>query len=281
MSKNQYQIYGIASGICAEKYGSQLGVWDIYYSLKNISLEMKNIFYNDSTKSKLDSIEDIAPLYKQVNQEVLKNYSKDTKYLFYTGDHANGIAVWSSIANAKQKDIGLIWVDAHLDCHTPESSDSKNVHGMPISHLLGYGDERLTSLLKNKFKPENICYVATRDYEEAELNFVKKHNIKVFFMKNITEENINDVFTSAIEYVTKNTKNFGISLDMDSMSPEFTPGTGCYNPNGLSLKDVLFNIKKASTHEKFIGLEITEYNPILDENRKTFNAVLEITRTIS
>lgn len=280
MGKKNYQIYGIASGICAEKYGSQLGVWDIYYSLRDLSLEMNNIFYTDSNKSKLASIDDTAPLYKKINQEVLKNYISGDKYLFYTGDHANGVAVWSSISNTVNEDMGLIWVDAHLDCHTPDTSDSKNVHGMPIAHLMGYGDERLSSLINNKLKPENICYIATRDYEQAELDFVQKHNIKVFFMKDITEDNINNVFNQAIEHVTKNTKYFGISLDMDSMSPEFTPGTGCFNPNGLNPKDVIFNIQQASQNEKFIGLEITEYNPILDIDRKTFNVIIELTKAI-
>jgi arginase len=280
MLKNNYQIYGIASGICAEKYGSQLGVWDIYYSLKNLSLEMKEIFYTDSNKSKLASIDDLAPLYKKINEKILKNYSPEDKYLFYTGDHANGLAVWSSISNSLNEDIGLIWVDAHLDCHTPQTSDSKNVHGMPIAHLMGYGDARLTSLINNKILPENICYIATRDYEQAELDFIKKHNIKVFFMKDITDANINDVFTQAIEHVSKNVKHFGISIDMDSMSPEFTPGTGCFNPNGLSPQQVIFNIKKSSNNEKFIGLEITEYNPILDIDRKTFNVVIDITKEI-
>ncbi|MGV3279212.1 arginase [Rickettsiales bacterium LUAb2] len=280
MDKKSYQIYGIATGICAEKYGSQLGVWDIYYSLRVLSLVMEEIFYIDSNKSKLEAIDDIVPLYKNINQKVLKNYTKNDKYLFYTGDHSNGIAVWSSISNAINKDIGLIWVDAHLDCHTPSTSDSKNVHGMPIAHLMGYGDKRLSSIINNKLKPENICYIATRDYEQAELEFVQKHNIKVFFMKDITKENVNDIFNQAIEHITKNTKYFGISLDMDSMSPEFIPGTGCFNPDGLNPKDVILNIQKASKNEKFIGLEITEYNPLLDIDRKTFNFILELTKAI-
>ncbi|MDR0484374.1 MAG: arginase [Alphaproteobacteria bacterium] len=280
MDKKNYQIYGIASGIAAEKYGAQLGVWDIYYSLRNLNIKMQDIFYTDSNKSKLAVIEDIAPLFQKVNQKVISDYKEGNKFLFYTGDHANGVAVWSSISNALQKNMGLIWVDAHFDCHTPESSDSKNVHGMPIAHLMGYGDSRLSSLVNHKFNPQNICYIATRDYEEAELEFIKKHNIKVFFMKDINAENINKVFAEAINHVSKNVDYFGISLDMDSMSPEFTPGTGCYNPNGLEFTWVLANIKEASNHKKFIGLEMTEFNPLLDIDRKTFKVIMDITKSI-
>ncbi|MCL2567273.1 MAG: arginase [Alphaproteobacteria bacterium] len=280
MDKKNYQIYGIASGIAAEKYGAQLGVWDIYYSLCSINQEMQDIFYTNSNKAKLAAIEDIAPLFKQVNQKVVSNYRPQDKYLFFTGDHSCGVSTWSSISNAVGKNMGLIWIDAHLDCHTPESSDSKNVHGMPVAHLMGYGDTRLTELVQHKFNPQNIAYIAARDFEEAELDFIKKHNIKVFFMKDINADNINAVFAEAIEHVSKNVDCFGISLDMDSMSPEFAPGTGCYNPNGLDLAWVLFNIKAASNHKKFLGLEITEYNPLLDENRKTFKAVMEIAKSV-
>ncbi|MDR2008382.1 MAG: arginase [Alphaproteobacteria bacterium] len=280
MNKTNYQIYGIASGIAAEKYGAQLGVWDMYYSLPNINQHMENIFCSDSNKTKLDVITDIAPLYQQVNAKVVSNYVAGDKYLFFTGDHANGVATWSSISNAVQKNMGLIWIDAHLDCHTPESSDSKNVHGMPVAHLMGYGDSRLSSLIKHKFKPQNIAYIATRDFEEAELDFVNKHGIKVFFMKDINTENVNAVFAEAIAHVSQNVDYFGISLDIDSMSPEFAPGTGCYNPNGLDSAWVLENIKAASNHEKFLGLEITEYNPLLDENRKTFKVIMDIVKSI-
>lgn len=273
------KTYGIACGIGAGKYGAELGVWDLYYSLnkKFNHLSFNNIYYNQSNKTKLEVIPVLADFYKNIQADITKNFNKDDKHLFLIGDHSGAIATWSSLSNNLKEDIGIIWVDAHLDLHTPTTTPSKNVHGMPVATLMGYGDSLLTSLIDNKIKPENFVFIGTRDYEKEELALLNKLGIKVFYMDNISRNNVKDVFNQACDYLKNKVKYFGLSLDIDSMEPSQMPGTGCYNPGGLLLEDVIENVAKISKEEKFIALEITEFNPLLDNtDRRTFNGIVEL-----
>ncbi|UQY80170.1 Arginase [Candidatus Hepatincola sp. Av] len=267
------KVFGIASGMAAEVYGAELGVWDLFYN-NNTKLHFQKVLYPSANLGKLKAIPTLASLYKELHESLAEVYSLENKYLFLTGDHANGFGVWSGLLKVYQQDIGLIWVDAHLDSHTPESSPTKNVHGMPIAHLLGYGSPLFTNLLSKKLKPENLAFIGTRSYEDDEINLLNKLGVKIFFMKDIT--NVNHVFQEAVSHVTKNTNYFGISLDIDSMDPVEMPATGCYNPNGLLLQDVVNNIKICSANKKFLALELTEFNPLRDNNRKTFKGICHI-----
>lgn len=273
MKENNIKVLGIASGMAADVYGSALGVWDLFYNY-NSKLHFQKMLYPNTTQTKLQAIPLLAKMYTELHNNLVAGHKQDNKYLFFTGDHANGFGVWSGLLKAYKQDIGLIWVDAHLDSHIPESSPTKNVHGMPIAHLLGYGSELFTNLLSKKLKPENLAFIGSRSYEDYEINLLNKLGVKIFFMKNIT--NINQVFQKAVAHVTKNTNYFGISLDVDSMDPVEMPATGCYNPNGLHLQDVVNNIKIHSANKKFIALEVTEFNPLKDSNRKTFTGLCTI-----
>jgi len=281
LTKN-LEIFGVASGIGAAESGAELGVWDIYSHLTKLhpELEFKKVFHTTSHFSQLDVIPTLESLFKSINDHILKQSKNTNKHLFFSGDHSAGIGIWSALSNLHQEDLGLIWIDAHLDCHIPETSPSGNVHGMPVSHLLGHGDERFTNLITNKFKPENICYIGIRDYEPEELNFIQKNNIKVHFMEHITKENFDKVFHDAVEHVNKNTAKFGISLDIDNFDPEEAPGTGCYNPGGLWLDEMTRGLNFAAKHKKFCGLEISEYNPLKDIQNKTRKAIFDLIQGI-
>lgn len=272
------KTYGIACGVGAGQYGAQLGVWDLYYCLNQHCNNFKfhNVYYTNTDKTKLDVIPVLANFYKNIQDDIAKSFDKNDKYLFLIGDHSGAMATWSTLSNNLSQDIGIIWVDAHLDLHTPQTTPSNNVHGMPVATLMGYGDSALTSLINNKIKPENFVFIGTRDYEEEELLLLNQLGIKVFFMKNICRSNVNDVFSQAYEYLKHKVKYFGLSLDIDSMDPSQMPATGCYNPGGLLLEDIIENIAKISKKDNFIALEITEFNPLLDHNRKTFNGIVEL-----
>jgi arginase len=279
MSDRNLKIYGIASGICAGTKGAELGVWDIYYNIKQISQELsfKKVFHQDKLTDKLASIDAVLPLFKEFQDFVLADSNTNNKHLCLTGDHANGFAVWSTLCKLYNEDLGLIWVDAHLDCHTPKTTPSGNVHGMPMAHLVGEGDDRLLSLLGKKFKPENICFIGTRDYEPEELEFIKRHNIKVIFMKDISRANFSEKFQEAVSHVSAHSKHFGVSIDIDSLDPKEACATGCYNPDGLWVDLLENSLKKLNANSKFVGLEITEYNPLKEQVlNKTRNVILKL-----
>lgn len=272
------KTFGIASGIGAGQYGAQLGVWDLYYSLNKYcnNLNFNNIYHNNSHKTKLDALPVLADFYKDIQVDITKHFDPKDKYLFLIGDHSGAMATWSSLSNNLKEDIGIIWVDAHLDLHTPSTTPSQNIHGMPLATLMGYGDKLLSDLIDNKIKPQNLVFIGTRDYEAEELELLNKLGIKIFYMDNICRNNINDVFKQAYDYLASRVNYIGVSLDIDSMEPSQMPATGCYNPGGLLLEDVITNIAHISKQDKFIALEITEFNPLLDVNRKTFNGIMEL-----
>ena len=276
------KTFGIASGIGAGKYGAQLGVWDLYYKLNSIlpHLSFNKIFYEQTNKTKLDAIPILSNFFKDIQKDFASEFSKEDKYLFLIGDHSNAIATWSCLSNNLKAEVGLIWVDAHLDSHTPQTTPSQNVHGMPLATLMGYGDKNLTSIIDNKIKPQNVVFIGTRDYEEEEIKLLNSLGVKIYFMNNICRNNIDKTFEEAKNYLASKVDYFGVSLDIDSMDPSQMPGTGCYNPGGLLLEDVISNLGKIAQDNKFICLEITEFNPLLDVNLKTHNGIIEIIKNV-
>lgn len=276
----ELKILGVASGIGAELAGAELGVWHIYYNffriLKNKSFN--KIFYQQSNKNKLAALQDIAYLANKVSSYISSSFSKEDKFLFFSGDHSCAVGIWAGIANLIQEDLGIIWIDAHLDMNTPQTTPSGNIHGMPVASLLGHGPLELTNIIKNKIKPQNMCFIGTRSYENEELALAKQLGIKIIFMNEITD--IKQTLELALNHVSKYSKKIAISLDIDSMDPSEMPGTGCYNPGGLSLENVKYLVSNIAKHPKYIGLELTEYNPLLDTNLHTFNGIQELIRIL-
>lgn len=273
-------ILGIASGVGAESRGSELGVWDLYYSLpENLNLNFSKIIYTDTNLRKLDAIKNWEKISIETNNFILEN-SNNKKYLFLTGDHSNGFSVWNAMLNKYKGNLGLIWMDAHLDSHTEKTSISKNIHGMPISHLLGHGDTSVSNLNKYKLDPKNLCFIGTRDYEKAELDFLNDLGVKIFFMKDINLNNIHQKINDAINYVSKNTNNFGLSIDIDGFDPQDAPATGYFCPNGLPVKQVIESLKNLSKNKKFCGLEISEFDTKKDINNNTKKIILDIINSV-
>ena len=237
---------------------------------------MEKVYFHSFHKNKLDALDFLADFYQKTLNDLVENYNKNNKYLFCSGDHSNAIAIWGAMLQSTKSDMGLIWVDAHLDSHTTETSESKNIHGMPVATLMGYGSSLLSSMISSKLKPANICFIATRDYEEAEIRLLEYLKVKIFFMKDISRSNIKEVFQEAYDYISKKASCFGVSLDIDSMDPSQMPATGCYNPGGLLLEDVVDNLSILSKKDNFLGLEITEYNPLKDLDGITFQGIAKI-----
>ena len=274
-------ILGIASGVGAQERGSELGVWDLYYSLPELlNLNFSKIIYTDCKSRKLDAIENWKKISDKTNEFVLKQSVDNEQYLFLTGDHSNAFPVWNAMLNKYEGNLGLILLDAHLDAHTSESSETKNIHGMHMSHLLGYGDTIVSTLNKYPLDPKNLCFIGTRDYEKSELDFINSLGIKIFFMKDITKDNLDSIISEAINYVSKNTEQFGVSIDIDGFDPIDAPATGCFCPNGLPAEVVIKSLKKLSSHEKFCGLEISEFDKKTDINNKTKNLIIDIIKSV-
>lgn len=200
------------------------------------------------------------------------------------GDHSSAIGTWSGASTgiAKRGDLGLIWVDAHMDSHTPETTPSENIHGMPLATLLGYGDPSLTSVRTStpKIKPEHLCLIGVRSFEAEEKKLLEHLNVRIFYMEEINERGIEIVLSEALTIATTGTAGFGISFDLDAIDPIEAPGVGTPAPNGLSSKHLFNAMKLWNNHPLLIGLEIAEFNPSLDKNHQTEEIIFDLIETL-
>src|SRR5665213_879539 len=156
------------------------------------------------------------------------------------GDHSCAIGTWSGVYDAMHHlgDIGLIWIDAHMDSHTPETTPTNHIHGMPLACLLGYGYPTLTGVLHAapKFKPENVCLIGVRSYEKGEAALLKHLNVRVFFMEEVQERGFEVVLAEAVQHVNQHTIGYGITLDIDAVDPLEAPGVDVPEPEGIHVK---------------------------------------------
>lgn len=224
-----------------------------------------------------DKIQQTREICEQLALQTKSYIKKNEPFITLGGDHSCAIGTWSGAyaASHEKGNIGLIWVDAHMDSHTPETSPSNNIHGMPLATLLGYGHESLTSILSNnpKLLPENVCLVGIRSYESGEAALLDRLGIRIFKMEEIEQKGLSTVFREALSIVQKNTIGFGISIDLDAIDPLEAPGVGCPAPNGISANGLIESLAHLFKNSSFLGVEIAEFNPHHDREHKTENII--------
>lgn len=192
------------------------------------------------------------------------------------GDHSAAIGTISGSAayfREQNEEIGVIWVDAHTDMNTPESSPSGNVHGMPMAAVLGYGPPSITNiLLKNSkahVKAENCAFIAIRDVDDTEVDLVRKSGVTVFTMEDVDFLGAREVMNRSLEIANQGTKGFHFSFDVDGADPNFAPGVGTPVEGGLSYREAHLVCELAHSSGKMIAMDIMETNPALDHCNKT------------
>jgi arginase len=198
------------------------------------------------------------------------------------GDHSIAVGTWNGAYQFfKKRDeipMGLIWIDAHMDAHTPKTSPSGAWHGMPIAGLLGHGDPALAKLEQREpvLWPENLCLVGPRSFEAGEAQLLKRLNVRVYFEQEVQERGIDEVLQEAIAYVSRQTKVFGVSLDLDVICPEEAPGVGSPEKGGIHAKDLLKALPHLQNNSRFKVFELVEYNPQRNHHKQTAQLCLEI-----
>lgn len=213
----------------------------------------------------------------------LASYTKKCSRPFAVigGDHSCAIGTWSGLSHSLRDTgpMGLIWVDAHMDSHTPETTESGNIHGMPLATLLGYGDTLLTSIgdSKPKILPEHVCLIGIRSFEEDEAKLLASLNVSVMTMNEVNDIGMDAAIKEALRIVKNGTCGFGISIDVDGFDPVDAPGTGIHEANGLHADDFLRAISQC--REDLLGVEIAEYDPNRDIDDKTQTLIIDILET--
>jgi arginase len=197
------------------------------------------------------------------------------------GDHSLAAGSVAGVATAlaeRGEKLGLIWLDAHGDIHTPETSKSGNVHGMPVAHLLGVGDPRLTTLAKPgpAVSAEHVVYVGLRDVDPPERLFIREHGITAFTMRDIDERGLKAVMADAIDIAGNGTGGIHVSCDADWVDPGEAPGVGTPVRGGATLREAHLAMELIDDCRKMISMDLVEINPILDQHNSTADLAVQL-----
>jgi arginase len=198
------------------------------------------------------------------------------------GDHSVAAGTVSGVSEfyrRRNQKIGLIWIDAHADINTPETSPSGNVHGMPLAALLGLEPQMLGSIydFSPKVDPANVVLVGVRDIDPAERDNIKRAGItEVYTMRDIDERGMRTVMEEALRAAGRGTAGYHISLDMDWIDPEDAPGVGTPVRGGATYREAHLAMEILADHGRMLSFEIVEVNPVIDERNRTADLAVEL-----
>lgn len=290
MSKegDEMELYllGYGSGIAGADLGSGDGPLKMrqsaYMAAVEVPIIWKDIIKAPRNKSVDESVTEICTALARQAADLTR---KKAMFTVLGGDHSCAIGTWSGVAEAKRAegDIGLIWIDAHMDSHTPETSETGRIHGMPLATLMGHGLVTLTTLLGRlpKLKPENVCLIGTRSYESGEAALLKRLNVKVYFMDEVKARGFEEVLAEAVQHVSAHTIGYGISLDLDGIDPIDAPGVDVPEPDGIRAVDLEAGLANVVHDPKLIATEIVEFDPQYDEDEKTEQLVVSLLQILT
>jgi arginase len=176
------------------------------------------------------------------------------------------------------KKVGLIWIDAHPDINTPETSPSGNVHGMPLAATMGLGPAELANIFSfsPKVSPDNCVLVGARDIDAVERENVLRSKIHVFTMRDIDERGMRNVMEMAVRMASDGTAGYHVSLDMDWVDPEDAPGVGTPVRGGATYREAHLAMEIIADNGKMLSFEIVEVNPVIDEHNRTAELAVEL-----
>jgi arginase len=190
------------------------------------------------------------------------------------GDHSIAAGTIAGLAKhfrKRRERLGVIWIDAHADMNTPDTSPSGNVHGMPLAATLGLGPRELTHLagFAPKVLPENTVLIGLRDVDDLESVNVRQSGVTAFTMREVDELGMRAVMARAIEAAGRGTAGIHLSFDMDSVDPDDAPGVGTPVRGGLTYREAHLAMEMINDSQRLVSLEVVEVNPILDTANRT------------
>ena len=213
---------------------------------------------------------------------VMKTLEAGKVPLVLGGDHSVAAGTAAGVAEfyrRQNQKMGMIWIDAHADMNTPETSPSGNVHGMPLAAILGLGPTELGNIFNfsPKVQPENCVLVGVRDIDAKERENIRETGIEVYTMRDIDERGMRVVIEEALRVAGRGTAGYHVSLDMDWIDPEDAPGVGTPVRGGASYREAHLAMEIIADHGRMASFEIVEVNPVIDEHNRTADLAVELT----
>jgi arginase len=300
------KIIEVKSELGAGTRGSSLGA----EALKIASLEFQpdffgnypstlirdtsNLLFKTTKRSNAKRIEGIIKIFDKLSVAVYRSLFAKKFPVVISGDHSSAGGTIAGIKLAyPNEQIGVIWIDAHADIHTPYTTPSGNIHGMPLAAALGIDNlesqtnqvsgqtAKLWSYLKNlgEIKPKltsrDLVYIGLRDLEAPEVAYINKHDVKVMKVEDFRNNNLEAKCREALEYLSQCTKIY-ITFDVDVLSAELVRGTGTRVPGGFTPEETTGILVELCKNDRICCLEVTEINPLLDVKNETARLIFPI-----
>jgi arginase len=211
--------------------------------------------------------------------ERLQAFAPETFPICIGGDHSMSMGTVAGVTRGER--IGLIWVDAHTDFNIPSTTDTGNIHGMPVAHLVGLGDERLINIggVGAKIRPEDIVMIGIRSVDTEERELLRSRGATIYTMKEIDRIGMARVADETLEKLL-HVKRIHVSFDADSLDPSIAPGVGTPVPGGLTFREAHLLMELLADSGKVSSLDLVEVNPILDRENATAKIMVEMTSSL-
>ena len=288
------QIIGVPLDLGASRRGTDMGpsalrIAGLGTALRDMGYEVARESDIPAPAMETGTPEDLKARFKPQILEVcteLATQVKDTLDsgdfpIVIGGDHSIAMGTVSGVAShfhARNQKVGLLWFDAHGDMNIPEISPSGNIHGMPLAHLLGNGDEDFKQIegFSPKVQPSNVALIGVRDIDANERNLIRESGIHAYSMRDIDERGMASVIKEALEYVNDGTAGFHISFDVDGCDPSVIPGSGTLVPGGVNYREAHLMLEYCADDGRMTSLEVVELNPFLDHGNVSAERTLEL-----
>lgn len=292
--KRTIQIIGVPLDLGAGRRGVDMGpsalrVAGIYDRIAALGREVVDIGNLDVTvpesvdcgRSDLRFVDGVLAVNVALEKAVGQALNSGRLPLVLGGDHSLAIGSLAGSSGYFARDggdIGVVWLDAHGDMNTPETTPSGNIHGMSMAASLGLGDKRLTSVGRPepKLKGGNVAMVGIRDLDAAEKENMRHAGVHVFTMRDIDERGMAAVMHDALRIASTDTSGIHLQLDMDVLDPEVAPGTGTPVSGGLSFREAHLAMELTCDSGKLAAMDVVEINPTLGERNRTAELAVDL-----
>jgi arginase len=292
-TKTDIHILGVPLDLGLSKLGADMGPTALRYAGLYQAFDHAGFHYEDhgdldvlksfaldrlpARERNTKRFEEIVRVSNELAEFVYKTASSGGFPLTLGGDHSTAIGSVAGLAKAYGR-LGVIWIDAHPDSNTPETSPSGNVHGMPLATALGHGYPKLTNCLgfSPKVRYEDVCIVGAKDIDPEELAFLRKHDVCMFTTFDIQDMGIGPVIRQAVERVSRNTDAVYVSFDADAMDMKLAPGTGIMTRGGLDYREISYIMQYIGRNVQLAGVDMIEVNPLMDKRNATAELCVEL-----
>lgn len=253
------------------------------YDLGNLYVPEKKDCDKFLAHKNMKYIDSIIDVNTNLAHTVYSSLKSESFPLVIGGDHSLGLGSISG-ASKYYNNLAVIWVDAHGDINTHETSPSGNVHGMPLAAAMGIGHDSLTKLYfeDRKVNPKNVFIIGARDLDAGELQLIEDHKLNVYTTEEVQKRGVENILNDIKEILIKNKVDaVHLSFDIDSIDPKFLPGTGTPVDNGLTVNECKFILKYLLETRLIKSMDFVELNTELDKGNDTIELCVEIIDYIS